>query len=92
MTKNEIDKKLFILDYETKEQLLELLDTAQKLANQDVLTELDFECLDILKDEAYKDWMQINIDAPEYRESMHNIKTNLHYLAAHCLRIINKLE
>lgn len=88
MTQNEIDKKLFLLDYKTKEALVNVAEILTKVdKDQSEVCEIDFGVLDELKQAAFEDFMkQIG------SESTHMIRVNLMYLAAHSIRMSKKLK
>lgn len=88
MTKNEIDKRLFMLDYETKEALLNVGETLNKVdKTSSEICEIDFGTLDELKQAAFEDFMKLTSS-----DSTFPIRLNLIYLAAHSIRIFKKLN
>lgn len=88
MTPNEIDKRIFMLDYETKEALLHVAQTLEKVDNTGAeICEIDFGTLDELKQAAFEDFMKLTSS-----DSTFPIRLNLMYLAAHSIRIFKKLN
>lgn len=81
------DKKLWLLEEEDKLLLLQLAETMQSIRSKDAVSEIDFGGMDDLQDQAFQDWMQLKPN-----ESTYPVKLNLLFLAAHCLRIIKKLQ
>ena len=82
-----LDKKLWLLTDRDKELLIAIADEAKRLDKGEPVDELDFGAIDMLQQQAYKDYMVL-----KPKDSTYEIRRNLLCIAGHCIQMIKKLE
>ena len=81
------DKKLWLLDEADKEHLIAISEVAKRLDRGQPVDEMDFGAIDMLQQQAYRDFMLL-----KPKDSTYDIRRNLLCMAGHCLLMIKKID